>query len=72
MLGTGRGGRAGVDTCHQKGPNFQSLSGMRYIRTNSGKGLKFPKRGSNIPVLKGSLLVWNGVVKLPLPRIGVP
>ena len=36
--------------------------------TNSEKGLKF----TCLKTLKGSLLVWRGVVKFLLPRIGVP
>ena len=58
-----------VGKCHQKGWNFQSLSG-----TGVDSIVQSLERGSNIPVWsgKGSLLVWKGVVKLPSRRFGVP
>ena len=50
-----------------KGSNFQSLSGMGIYSTVQIMG-----RGSNITVLKGVPACLERVVKLPLPRIGVP
>ena len=57
---------------HQKGSNFQSQSGTGVFGVFSI--VQILGRGSNMPVWigKGSLLVWKEVVKLPLPRIGVP
>ena len=57
-----------VGTCHQKGSNFQNLSGtgVYSIVQNFLEEAQIYLSG------KGSLLVWKGAVKLPLPRMGVP
>ena len=55
-----------VGTCHQKGSDFQSQYG-----TGVYSIVQILGRAQIYVSGKGSLLVWKGVVKLPLGGIGV-
>ena len=60
---------AWVGTCHKKGVSFSEVV---WDAGNIFPLYKFWEEALMHLSGKGSLLVWKGVVKLPLPGTGVP